>query len=101
MNKKDLGWLMSGIAGGVGYIIGTFYMIFFRRDEYRWLGLLYLIGPVGSVLMYYMTRKENKELARMSLLLLLGFAIWVIIALPLNIDPFYQYFGYIHGWIGD
>jgi tryptophan-rich sensory protein len=101
MNKKDLGWLISGIAGGVGYIIGTFYMIFFRRDEYRWLGLLYLIGPVGSVLMYYMTRKENKELARMSLLLLLGFTIWVIIALPLNIDPFYQYFGYIHGWIGD
>ncbi|MQL56092.1 hypothetical protein [Acidianus ambivalens] len=101
MNKKDLGWLIGGIAGGVGYIIGTFYMIFFRRDEYRWLGLLYLIGPVGSVLMYYMTRKENKELARMSLLLLLGFAIWVIIALPLNIDPFYQYFGYIHGWIGD
>lgn len=51
--------------------------------------------------MYYMTRKENKELARMSILLLFGFAIWVIIAVSLNINPFYQYFGYIHGWIGD
>lgn len=100
MNKRDLGWLISGVVAGIGYIIGAFYLMIFRKDDYRWLGLLYLVGPVGSVLMYYMTRKENKELARMSLYLLLGFAIWVVIAIPLNLNPFLLYFGFIHGWLG-
>lgn len=52
MNKRDLGWLISGIAGGVGYIIGTFYVIFFRRDEYRWLGLLNRSGRFSFNVLY-------------------------------------------------
>ncbi|BFH74602.1 hypothetical protein SJAV_25460 [Sulfurisphaera javensis] len=102
-NKKYLSpfWIASGALAGIGYIIAIFYILIKEKGNERWLGIMFFIGPIGALLVYLLTRKSNVRLVRISLGLLIGFAIWVIIALPLGINPLYQLFGYVHGWLSD
>ncbi|AWR98055.1 hypothetical protein DFR86_11260 [Acidianus sulfidivorans JP7] len=101
INKQEIAWLISGVLAGIGYIFATFYFMIIRKDESRWLGLMFLLGPIGSILVYFIARKEYKDLSLISIYLLVGFLIWVPIALLFGINPLYQFFGYIHGWLGD
>jgi len=96
-------WLLGGALAGVGYIIGAFYLLIARKGSERWLGLLYFAGPIGSLIMYLLLRndKQNSYLKDMALYLLYGFIMWIVIAIPLGLNPFYQIFGYVHGWLSD
>ncbi|BDB98670.1 hypothetical protein [Saccharolobus caldissimus] len=98
MLNKNVLWFLGGLLAGVGYIFGVFYLILSRKDSSKWLGLMFLLGPFGSLILYIMFR--NKDIATISLYLLYGFILWVPIALILGINPFYQIFGYVHGWLG-
>jgi hypothetical protein len=60
---------------------------------------MFLLGPFGSLILYIMFRNKD-NIANISLYLLYGFILWVPIALILGINPFYQIFGYVHGWLG-
>ncbi|MCW1297609.1 MAG: hypothetical protein QXY87_14235 [Saccharolobus sp.] len=100
LSVNDLLWLILGITAGIGYIFATFYIIIARKDSSRWLGLMFLLGPFGSIAIYLIARKEYKDLAKISIYLLTGFILWIPIALLLGINPLYQIFGYVHGWLG-
>ncbi|MGC9106265.1 MAG: hypothetical protein ACP5HQ_07600 [Thermoprotei archaeon] len=97
---KKAVWFLGGLLAGVGYIAGIFYVMIARKGPERWLGLLYFAGPLGSLLIYFLTRKSDRDLKDMALYLLYGFIAWVVIALALGVNPFYQVFAYVHGWLG-
>lgn len=102
MIRKDelsIPWIILGGLLGIGYIIAIFYIMIKEKKNDRWLGLLFFAGPIGSIISYLLTKKENRNISKISLSLLIGFIIWIIIAIPLGINPFYQIFGYIHGWL--
>jgi len=84
----------------MNFWVGIFYLIIARKGPERWLGLLYFAGPLGSLIIYYLTRKSDRDLKDMALYLLYGFLAWIAIALALGMNPFYQVFGYVHGWLG-
>lgn len=100
MWRKNLLWFLGGLAAGIGYIIGIFYLLITRKDSTRWLGLMFFLGPFGSIILYLLFRKIHKDIATISLYLLYGFIAWVPIALALGLNPLYQIFGYVHGWLG-
>jgi len=101
-NKRYINilWFISGLVAGIGYVFATFYILIRRKDPARWLSLMFLLGPFGSILVYLITRKEYKDLALVSLYLLAGFLVWVPISLYMGINPLYQIEGYVHGWLG-
>ncbi|ARM76903.1 hypothetical protein [Acidianus manzaensis] len=101
ISKLGLLWIISGILGGLGYIFATFYLMIKRKDSSRWLSLMFLLGPFGSIIIYFITRKEYEDLSLISLYLLIGFIIWIPIALILGLNPLYQMLGFAHGWLGD
>ena len=98
-NLSKVLWFISGVIAGIGYIFATFYLLIKRKDPSRWLSLMFLLGPFGSVIVYIIARKEHKDLALISLYLLAGFIIWVPISLYLKIDPLYQIENYVNGWL--
>ncbi|BBG23323.1 hypothetical protein IC006_0607 [Sulfuracidifex tepidarius] len=93
-------WIVGGALAGLGYVVAIFYFLLSKREPYRWLGLTFFLGPVGSVVNYLMTRKDERDIAVTSLFLLYGFLIWIVVALMIEVNPFYQVWGYVHGWIG-
>lgn len=103
-NSKDLlsiPWIVLGAIGGIGYIVAIFYIMLKEKKNDRWLGLLFFIGPFGAIISYMLTKKDNPRIHKISVSLLLGFIIWVVIAIPLGLNPLYQLFGYVHGWLSD
>ena len=98
-NLSKVLWFVSGVIAGIGYIFATFYFLIKRKDPSRWLSLMFLLGPFGSVLVYIIARKEHRDLALISLYLLAGFLVWVPISLYLKIDPLYQIKAYVNGWL--
>lgn len=100
LSKNSLLWFLGGLLAGVGYIFGVFYLMITKKDPSRWLGLMLFLGPFGSIMLYFLCRNEHKDIATLSMYLFYGFLVWIPIALLLGINPLYQIFGYIHGWLG-
>jgi hypothetical protein len=61
---------------------------------------MFFLGPFGSIILYFLCKNECKDIARLSMYLFYGFLVWIPIALLLGTNPFYQIFGYVHGWLG-
>ncbi len=100
-NALSIKWIILGALAGIGYIIAIFYVLLSEKGNERWLSLLFFAGPLGAIIAYLLVRKNNFKLAKISLGLLIGFIVWIAIAIPLGINPMYQLFGYVHGWLSD
>lgn len=80
--KASALWYIAGLFGGIGYFVGLVYVLI-TNDKNRIWALFFLLGVVGSVVIYWVFRKTDKKLTDMALKLLIGNVITIVTVIAL------------------
>jgi hypothetical protein len=78
-------WYLLGIIGGIGYFVGMIYVLITNNKNRIW-SLFFLLGPIGSIILYFVFKTEDKKLVDMSVKLLIGYIISIIIIIVLGVS---------------
>lgn len=70
-------WYLAGIAG-IGNIIALVYVLI-KGGKTKILSLLYILGIIGTIMAYFLSKNEDKKLADISIKLFVGNVLEVIL----------------------
>ena len=75
-------WYLAGLTWGLGYFIALIYLLV-SKNKNRLFGLLYLLGPLGAIILLVVFMHEDKMVYSLSLKMLVGNLITLLIAVPI------------------
>ena len=76
-------WVLLGLIG-IGQLVALIYSLVKKKDHDRILGVLFILGWLGDIIIYFIQKDKDKYLSSMALYLLIGnilMAIGVIIVI--------------------
>ena len=77
-------WILLGLIG-IGQLIALIYSLVSKNDKDRVLGVLFILGWLGDIIIYFLEKDKDQYMASMALYLLIGetISIFIVIALIL------------------
>ncbi len=64
-------WILLGLIG-VGQIVALIYSLIYKKDEDRFIGILFILGLIGDIIIYLIERKKDRYMADIAIYLLVG-----------------------------
>ena len=77
--KASVWWYLAGISV-IGNFIAIFYVLF-KGGKKRFLSILYLLGLLGTAIVYFLSKDDDKKLADLSAKLFIGNFLFLVIIL--------------------
>ncbi|MCL4396850.1 hypothetical protein M1494_00700 [Candidatus Parvarchaeota archaeon] len=75
-------WIILGFIG-IGQLIALIYSLVSKNDKDRILGVLFILGWLGDIIIYFLEKDKDKYIASMALYLLIGEIVVIIVAVLL------------------
>ena len=75
-------WILLGLIG-IGQLVALIYSLVSKNDKDRVFGVLFILGWLGDIIIYFIEKDKDKYLSSMALYLLIGEIILLVITLPL------------------
>ena len=73
-------WILLGFIG-IGQLIALIYSLVSKNDKDRVFGILFILGWLGDIIIYFLEKDKDKYLASMALYLLIGEVVMIVVAL--------------------
>ncbi len=70
-------WVLLGLIG-IGQLVALIYSLVKKNDKDRILGVLFILGWIGDIILYFIQKDKDKYLSSMALYLLIGNIILVV-----------------------
>jgi len=80
-------WILLGFIG-IGQLIALIYSLVSKDDKDRILGVLFILGWLGDIIIYFIEKDKDKYISSMALYLFIGELILFIIALSFSFTGF-------------
>lgn len=77
--KASKVWIFLGFIG-IGQLVALIYSLVSKNDKDRVFGVLFILGWLGDLIIYFIEKDKDKYIASMALYLLIGEVIVVILA---------------------
>ena len=74
-------WILLGLLG-VGQLIALIYSLVSKNDKDRVFGVLFILGWLGDIILYFVEKDKDKYLSSMALYLLIGNVVLFVIFIP-------------------
>ncbi len=65
-------WILLGLMGGLGQLIALIYSLVSKEDKDRVLGVLFILGFIGDIIIYFIEKDKDRYMSSMALYLLIG-----------------------------
>ena len=75
-------WILLGFIG-IGQLVALIYSLVSKDDKDRILGVLFILGWLGDIILYFIEKDKDKYLSSMALYLFIGEIIMFVIIFPL------------------
>ncbi len=75
-------WIFLGFLG-IGYLIALIYSLISNHDEDRLYGILFILGFLGSIIIYILEKDKDRYLSSLALYLLIGTIIDIVVGIIL------------------
>jgi hypothetical protein len=75
-------WILLGFIG-IGQLVALIYSLVSKDDKDRVLGVLFILGWLGDIILYFIEKDKDKYLSSMALYLFIGEIIMFVIIFPL------------------
>ena len=75
--KASKVWILLGFIG-IGQLVALIYSLVSKNDKDRVFGVLFILGWLGDLIIYFIEKDKDKYIASMALYLLIGEVILVI-----------------------
>ena len=72
-------WILLGLIG-IGQLVALIYSLVKKNDRDRVLGVLFILGWLGDIIIYFLEKDKDKYIASMSLYLLIGEIVVIVVA---------------------
>ena len=80
-------WILLGLIG-IGQLVALIYSLVNKNDEDRVFGVLFILGWLGDIILYFIEKDKDKYLSSMALYLLIGnILLTVIVVLAMFVLP--------------
>ncbi len=81
-------WILLGLIG-IGQLIALIYSLVSKKDKDRFFGILFILGWLGDLIIYFVEKDRDKYLSSMALYLFIGeIAILVVSVLIFSLGLF-------------
>ncbi len=80
--KASKVWILLGFIG-LGQLVALIYSLVSKEDKDRVFGVLFILGFIGDILIYFLEKDKDTYIATMALYLLIGEIILLVIWIPL------------------
>lgn len=75
-------WILLGFIG-IGQLVALIYSLVSKDDKDRILGVLFILGWLGDIILYFIEKDKDKYLSSMALYLFIGEIIMFVVIFPL------------------
>ncbi len=75
-------WILLGLIG-VGQLIALIYSLVSKNDKDRVFGVLFILGWLGDLIIYFVEKDKDKYLSSMALYLFIGEVLLFVVAIVL------------------
>jgi len=75
-------WILLGFIG-IGQLVALIYSLVSKEDKDRILGVLFILGWLGDIILYFIEKDKDRYLSSMALYLFIGEIIMFVIVFPL------------------
>ena len=72
-------WILLGLIG-IGQLVALIYSLVKKNDRDRVLGVLFILGWLGDIIIYFLEKDKDQYMASMSLYLLIGEIVVIVVA---------------------
>jgi hypothetical protein len=69
---------------GIGQLVALIYSLVSKEDKDRVFGVLFILGFLGDLIIYFIEKDKDKYLSSMALYLLIGEIVLLVITIPLS-----------------
>lgn len=76
-------WIFLGFFFGIGYLIALIYTLISKQDKDRLYGILFILGFIGSIIIYILEKDKDRYLSSLALYLLIGTIIDIVVGIIL------------------
>ncbi len=80
--KASAAWILLGIIG-IGQFIALIYSLVSKNDKDRVFGVLFILGWLGDLIIYFVEKDKDKYLSSMALYLFIGEVLLFVVAIVL------------------
>lgn len=105
LKKVSDWWYLGGVVGGLGYLFAIIYFLV-SNNKNRLFSLLYLLGPIGAIILLIIFPNKDKIIYAVSFKLLVGSIVTIVIAtivlstffifMPGLIHTYYMCYGFCY-----
>jgi hypothetical protein len=81
--KASKFWIILGLIG-IGQLVALIYSLVSKEDKDRVFGVLFILGFLGDLIIYFIEKDKDKYLSSMALYLLIGEIVLLVITIPLS-----------------
>ena len=75
-------WIFLGLIG-IGQLIALIYSLVSKNDKDRVFGVLFILGWLGDLIIYFVEKDKDKYLSSMALYLFIGEVLLFVVAIVL------------------
>ncbi len=75
-------WILLGFIG-IGQLVALIYSLVSKDDKDRIFGVLFILGWLGDLILYFIEKDKDKYLSSMALYLFIGEIIMFVVIFPL------------------
>ncbi len=81
--KASKVWILLGFIG-IGQLVALIYSLVSKNDKDRVFGVLFILGWLGDLIIYFIEKDKDKYLSSMALYLLIGEIVLIVVIIPLS-----------------
>jgi len=82
--KSSKIWILLGFIG-VGQLVALIYSLVSKKDSDRVFGVLFILGWLGDIIIYFIEKDKDKHLSSMALYLLFGEILLIVIVIFVSV----------------
>ena len=81
--KASKVWILLGFIG-IGQLVALIYSLVSKNDKDRVFGVLFILGWLGDLIIYFIEKDKDMYLSSMALYLLIGEIVLIVVVIPLS-----------------